>query len=109
MTADRWQYLALMVGCLVITLPLELAIGARVYRQPRRALVAIVPSLGAFAVWDSIAIARHDWWFASRYITGVHVVGLPIEEIAFFVAIPLCALLTFEAVQRVLARLSGDA
>ena len=109
MMADRWQYLALMVACIVITLPLELGIGARVYRQPRRALIAIVPSLAAFAVWDSIAIARQDWWFASHYITGVHVGWLPVEEIAFFVAIPLCALLTFEAVQRVLARSSGNA
>ena len=33
---DRYQYLLLMAGCLLITLPLEFVLRARVYRRPRR-------------------------------------------------------------------------
>ncbi|HEX2384260.1 MAG TPA: lycopene cyclase domain-containing protein [Acidimicrobiales bacterium] len=109
MTSDRWQYMCLITGCLIATLPLEFVIGARVYRQGRRALWAIVPVLAVFGVWDWIAISRGDWWFAARYMSGVRVGVVPIEEIAFFVAIPLCALLTFEAVRCVLARIASDA
>lgn len=32
---DKWQYLLLLGGCLLITLPLEF-LGEGVYRQPRR-------------------------------------------------------------------------
>jgi hypothetical protein len=30
---DQYQYLLLMAACLVITLPLEFVLGARVYRR----------------------------------------------------------------------------
>jgi lycopene beta-cyclase len=109
MPSDRWQYLALMAACLVVTLPLEFVIGAHVYRQIRRAAAAIIPALLVFAVWDWIAIARGEWWFAARYVSGLRVGVVPIEEVAFFVAIPLCSLLTFEAVQRMLSRFARDA
>jgi lycopene cyclase domain-containing protein len=109
MTPERWQYLLLMAACLVGTLPLELVLGARVYRQGRRALAAIVPALLIFVTWDWVAIARGDWWFAARYITGVRIGVVPLEEVVFFVAIPLCTLLTYEAVQQVRARILADA
>lgn len=92
-----------MGGCLVLTLPLELVIGARVYRRPRRLLRAVLPAVLAFSAWDAVAIHRGHWWFNPTYVTGWTVPGaVPVEEVAFFVAIPLCTLLTYEAVQRIL-------
>jgi lycopene cyclase domain-containing protein len=105
---DRFQYLLLMGGCLLITLPLELVLGARVYRQPLRLLRTLwLPAL-VFVVWDMLAIARDHWSFAARYTTGWDVVfDLPVDEVAFFVVIPICALLTFEVCQRLLGH-QGD-
>lgn len=39
---QHYQYLLLMLGCLVITLPLELVLGARVYARWRLAVLALV-------------------------------------------------------------------
>jgi len=101
--ADELQYLALMVGCLIITLPLELVVGARVWRRPRRLALALAPALVAFVAWDLVAIARSQWTFASQYVTGWELPGdLPVEELAFFVVIPICGLLSLEAVRRLL-------
>jgi lycopene cyclase domain-containing protein len=95
-----------MGACLVVTLPLELVIGARVYRSPRRLLRALVVPFLLFSAWDVVAIERGHWWFSPTYTTGWALPGdLPIEELVFFVAIPLCTLLTFEAVRKIL----GDA
>ena len=56
-----------------------------------------------FVVWDVVAIARDHWSFNPRYVTGVDLPGsLPIEEVVFFVVIPICGLLTLEAVRRIL-------
>jgi lycopene cyclase domain-containing protein len=102
---DRYQYLLLMAGCLIVTLPLEFVFGARVWRQPRRLLLALVPTVIVFAVWDIAAIARDQWSFNPRYVTGSRLPGnLPVEELAFFVVIPICGLLTLEAVRRILDR-----
>jgi lycopene cyclase domain-containing protein len=102
-TTERWQYLAVIAGCLLVTLPLELVLGARVYRQPRRLVRSLAPAVAVFVAWDVIAIDRGHWWYNTRYVTGWRLPGaLPVEELAFFVAVPICALLTYEAVKIVL-------
>ena len=104
---DRAQYLLLMAGCLLITLPLEFVFGARVYRSPRRLWRAMWPMLVVFVAWDLVVIARHHWTFSPRYTTGiVFPGGVPLEEVVFFVAIPICGLLSLEAVRRILGLLA---
>jgi lycopene cyclase domain-containing protein len=91
-------YLAVMAGCLVITLPLERVLHARVYARWRRLLLTLMPVLVVFLSWDALAIRAHDWSY--RHLTGVRVGDLPIEELAFFLVVPVCSLLTLEAVRR---------
>lgn len=101
---DRYQYLLVLAACVVATLPLEVVIGARVWRRPRRLAATLVIPLLAFSLWDVAAIAAGEWRYNRRYVTGVDLPGhLPIEEVAFFVVIPICAILTFEAVTRIRA------
>ena len=110
MGLDRFQYLVLMGACLVVTVPLELVFGARVWRRPRRLAAAIAVPVLVFALWDIVAIARGHWDYNPRYVTGWRLpFDLPVEELVFFLVIPVCSLLTFEAVRRVLARVLGRA
>jgi len=102
MDLDRFQYLILMALCLVITLPLEILLGARVWSQPRRLLTALAIPVVVFVVWDVAAIARDHWTYNPRYVTGWELGNLPVEELAFFVVVPICGLLTYEAVRRIL-------
>ncbi len=100
---DQYQYLLLMGACIVLTLPLEFVFGARVWRRPRRLLAALVPTVVVFSIWDVAAIARGHWSYSDRYTTGWLLPGdLPLEELVFFVVIPVCGLLTLEAVRRIL-------
>lgn len=102
---DRYQYLLIMAACVAITLPLEFVFRARVYRRPGRLLRAMWLPLVLFIAWDLVAIARGHWSFDDRWVTGWRFPGdLPVEEVAFFVVIPLCALLTFEASRHTLKR-----
>ena len=97
---DRYQYLLLMGACAAGTLPLEWAFRARVYRQPLRLLRALWLPFLAFVLWDAVAIARDHWTFSARYTTGWHApFDVPVEELAFFVVIPICALLSYESVR----------
>ena len=101
---DRYQYLLLMAACIAITLPLELVLGARVYRRPALLLTAMVPVVVAFSVWDVVGIWRGHWSYNPLYVTGVHLpLRMPLEELVFFLVIPICGLLTYEAVGWVLS------
>ncbi|HYO03693.1 MAG TPA: lycopene cyclase domain-containing protein [Mycobacterium sp.] len=100
---DRWQYLLVLAACLLCTLPLEL-FGKGVYRQPRRLVAAVLPVALVFLIWDAIAVANDVWWYNPRYIMGLVAPGeLPLEELLFFVVIPVCGLLTYSAVESVLS------
>lgn len=101
---DRYQYLVLMAACLAVTLPLEFVLRARVYRRPVRLLRALIPVVVVFSIWDVVGIVRDHWWYSSTYTTGVLLppFGMPLEELVFFLVIPLCGLLTWEAVGTVL-------
>lgn len=99
------EYLLVLAGCVLVTLPLEFILGARVYRRPARLAAVVLPVAAVFYVWDLVAIARGHWWFNPARTSGVLLPGgVPLEEALFFLVIPLCGLLTYEAVGAVLAR-----
>jgi lycopene cyclase domain-containing protein len=99
---DRWQYLIVLGGCLAITLPLEI-FRPGVYRQAWRAARAVLPVAAVFVLWDEVAIAARIWTYNPAYITGVNIpFHMPVEEVLFFLVIPLCALLTYNAVSAIL-------
>jgi lycopene cyclase domain-containing protein len=104
---DRWQYLIVLGACLAITLPLEI-FRPGVYRQAWRAARAVLPVAAVFVVWDEIAIGLRIWTYNPAYVTGVNIpFHMPIEEVLFFLVIPLCALLTYNAVNAILRRVNG--
>ncbi|USX54849.1 lycopene cyclase domain-containing protein [Lentzea sp. HUAS12] len=96
---SQYEYLAVLGVCVLITMPLEW-MGRGVYRRAPELARAIAPVLVVLAVWDVVAVLRGHWSFHPGATTGWLVGGvLPVEEILFFVAIPLCAVLTYEAVR----------
>jgi lycopene cyclase domain-containing protein len=105
MIVDRYQYVILLGCCLVVTAPLEV-FGDGVYRQLRRALGAVIPVAIVFIGWDVLAIAGGVWTYNPRYLVGLRIGNIPVEELLFFIVIPLCGLLTYSAVSNILAWLS---
>ena len=96
------SYLAVLAFCLLGTLPLELWLGVRVYRRPRRLLLTLLPVVAVFYLWDVYAIAAEHWSFDPAQTVGLVLPGgVPVEELLFFVVVPTCAVLAFEAVRRV--------
>lgn len=92
-------YLLILAACLIATAPLEVFLGVHVYAQYRRLVATLIPVVIVFTAWDEYAIHRSLWNYDDHYLIGVTLPGrLPLEELLFFVVIPICAVLTFEAV-----------
>ena len=95
-------YLGLLVGCLVVTAPLELLLRVRVYARWRRLLVAIAPEFVVFVIWVLYAVDQGHWDYSATRTLGVRLPGgIPVEEVLFFLVVPLCSVLALEAVRRV--------
>jgi len=102
---DRFQYLLVMGACVLVTLPLELLFGVRVWRRPRRLALALAPGLALFVIWDLWATWHGTWSFAARYTIGLRLPGgMAVEELLFFTVIPVCAVLSLEAVRTILGK-----
>ena len=102
----HWSYVAMLVFCLIGTLPLVVVFRLSVLRQPRRLLLTIAAAGTPFLVWDLYATRTGHWRFDPAQTLPWRVGGLPLEEVAFFVVIPLVTVLTFESV-RVVRRRPG--
>ena len=94
-------YLAVLIGCLLGAVWLEPVLRVGVLRQWRRLLLTLVPVVLVFGGWDVAAIAAHHWSYDRAQTTGVLLPGgLPLEELLFFVVVPVCAILGYEAVRQ---------
>lgn len=99
MSLPHWSYVAMLAFCLAGTLPLIAVFRLTVLRQPRRLLLSILLAGAPFLLWDLYATAAGHWWFDEDQTLPWRVADLPLEEIAFFVVIPLVSVLTFESVK----------
>jgi lycopene cyclase domain-containing protein len=102
-------YLVVLAFCLLGTLPLEVWLGVRVYRQWRRLLLTLLPVVPVFLAWDVYAISAGHWVFDPAQTLGLVLPGgVPLEELLFFLVVPTCAVLALEAVRRVRGWPVGD-
>jgi len=104
MSLRHWSYVAMLAFCLAGTLPLVPAFRLRGLWHPRRLLLTVVVAGTPFLVWDLYAPSAGHWRFDPAQTLPRRVAGLPLEEVAFFVVIPLVTVLTFEAVRVVRGR-----
>lgn len=106
---ERFAYLGVLAGCLAAALWLEPALRVNVLRRWRRLLLTLLPVAVAFLAWDLAAIAAGHWSFDPTQTIGLRLPGdLPLEEVLFFLVVPVCTVLGFEAVRAVLRWRAGD-
>lgn len=102
-------YLAVLAFILIGSGWLEFALRTRVVRRWRRLLAALIPGLVIFIGWDLYAISAGHWTFDESQTLGVVLPGgIPLEEVLFFVVVPVAAILTIEAVRSVKGWPAGD-
>ena len=105
----RFTYVAVLLGCLVAALWLEPVLRVGVLRRWRRLALTVLPVAAVFVLWDAAAIAAGHWTFDPAQTTCVHLPGrVPLDEVLFFLVVPVCAILGFEAVRTVLRWPAGD-
>ncbi len=81
---------------------LEIFLHVRVLKRVKRVLLTILPVALLFIAWDFYAVHAGHWFFDPNQILGIYIPGhIPIEELLFFLIVPLAAIMTIEAVRRV--------
>lgn len=88
----------LLIDIIVLSIPLLFSFRQKTkfYRRIPYVVAAFLSVGSVFLAWDVWATSHGDWGFSAAYITGHHILGLPIEEILFFLMIPYSCLFIYE-------------
>ncbi|TQS41555.1 lycopene cyclase domain-containing protein [Cryptosporangium phraense] len=97
----HFSYLAVLVFIVIGSGWLEVFLRVQVYRRWKRLLLALTPAAVIFVVWDVLAIRAGHWTFDPHQMLGIELGPLPLEELLFFLVVPVAAILAFEAVRKV--------
>ncbi|QQR92927.1 MAG: lycopene cyclase domain-containing protein [Candidatus Iainarchaeum archaeon] len=89
-----FTYSGYLLLALAGTLALQSAF--RIRLDWRAASIAIALSGLFFLLWDVWAVAEGHWFFGLESMLGAMIGNQPIEEIAFFIVIPLFGITVWE-------------
>ena len=98
----KFGYMAMLLFTVAGSFWLEIILKVGVLRRVKRTIFTIAPMAIIFLLWDLYAIHAGHWFFDSKQILGIFIPGrIPLEEVLFFVIVPLAVIMTIEAVRSV--------
>lgn len=92
------NYTYLLINLAVIFFPLVLSFDKKVhfFSKWKFVLPTILLTGVVFLVWDLLFVKLNLWSFNANYITGVNFLGLPVEEMLFFLTVPYACIFIYE-------------
>lgn len=96
---EKYLYLFINLGSVAIPLLASFYPKAPFYKEWKHAFIAIAVTAIPFIIWDEIFVQLGFWGFNERYITGIRIASLPLEEVLFFICIPYACLFTYFAIR----------
>jgi lycopene cyclase domain-containing protein len=103
------HYTYLLILLLSIAGPFILSFDKKVsfYKEWKFLLPAILLPAVFYITWDHFFTLEGVWSFNERYITGLWIFDLPVEEVLFFLVVPYCCLFIYACFRAYFPRLKS--
>jgi lycopene cyclase domain-containing protein len=104
----HFQYSFVLVFVAICAIFVNLAFRLRITSQWRSFLKVDAAILVIYLSWDAWAIHKKNWRFDTHQILNKTLWGgLPVEDVLFFIIVPLMTILTYLALNKIVARLKN--
>jgi lycopene cyclase domain-containing protein len=94
---DKWLYVFINLGAISIPFIAGFDRRLRFDKQWIFLFPSILLTMVIFIPWDMAKTYLEVWGFNPRYLLGIYIGNLPIEEWMFFIAIPYACLFTYHS------------
>lgn len=96
MLETRYLYLGLLIISVLYPIAQSFEHRLQFYKKIRFLWPGILIMMAVFIPWDIAFTDQGIWWFNDRYLTGVRLFLLPIEEWLFFIVVPYACIFLYE-------------
>jgi len=104
------KYTYLLINFLTIVFPVALSFDKRVafYKSWKYILPGMAITGLFFLVWDVLFTVKGVWSFNPKYILGISIYQLPIEEVLFFLTVPFACIFIYACLNHYLKYMLSD-
>ncbi len=82
------EYLAILIFILLLFSYLKHSLGILLFNSKKKALMFFASCLFVGILWDSFGVLRGHWSLGEKYLVGIKIGVLSIEEYMFIIIIP---------------------
>lgn len=95
----HYTYLILDILCVLFPFLLSFDKKVTFYKTWKYLFPAIFITGAFFILWDALFTEQGVWGFNPKYITGINLFNLPIEEVLFFICVPYACVFIYEVIK----------
>jgi lycopene cyclase domain-containing protein len=99
MTLNNFTYFLILTASLAFPLILSFDKKVAFYKKWKFLFPAMILPALFYVAWDVWFTKMGVWSFNEKYIIGVHIFNLPIEEVLFFFVVPYCCVFIYECIR----------
>lgn len=102
------KYYYLLIDFFTVIFPFLLSFDKKVafYKHWKRLGFGLLVGGIIFLIWDHVFTINGVWSFNEKYITGIKIASLPIEEVLFFLVVPYACIFVIHCVEAYFPKLS---
>ncbi len=93
----HYTYLLLDIASIIFPLAMSFDKKVAFYKSWIYLFPSILITSMFFIIWDIFFTIKGVWSFNPKYITGIYIFNLPIEELLFFICVPYSCIFIYES------------